>query len=79
MALADHALLDQLEHPMEQRFGEVLPPGPGVAQGLGQVKVELLHRQASIRQQAPGEVFFTQLAPHFFVERLGKRREIAFR
>ncbi|MNS92366.1 hypothetical protein D3C72_1265010 [compost metagenome] len=61
---------------MEQRLGEVLPPGPGMAQGLGQVEVELLHRQAAVGQQPTGQVLFAQLASHFFVERLGKCREI---
>ncbi|MNP54209.1 hypothetical protein D3C76_1487460 [compost metagenome] len=47
-----------------------------MAQGLGQVEVEFLHGQAAIGQQPACQVFLTQLAPHFFVERLGKGREI---
>jgi len=45
---ANHTLLHQLEHAMEQRLREVLAPRPGVAQGLGQVEVEFLDRQATV-------------------------------
>ncbi|MNN31209.1 hypothetical protein D3C81_1448850 [compost metagenome] len=79
MPLTDDTLLDQLEHTMEQRLREMLPPWPGLAQGFGQVEVELLHGQAAIRQKAPGKVFFAQLTPHFLVKRLGKGREVALR
>ena len=78
MPFAHHALLHQLEHAVEQRLGEMLAPRPGMAQGLGQVEVELLYRQAAVGQQPAGQVFFTQLTPHFFVEGLGECREVAF-
>ncbi|MNE06526.1 hypothetical protein D3C80_991170 [compost metagenome] len=76
MPFADDTLFDQLKHPMEQRLGEVLPPGPGMAQGAGQLQVKFLDRQGAVGQQTAGQVFFVQLAPGFFVERLGKGREV---
>ncbi len=78
MALTHHALLDQLEHTVEQRLRKMLPPRPGLAQRLGQVQVEFLHRQAAIRQQSPGEVVLAQLAADLLVEGLGERGIVGF-
>ncbi|MNY01132.1 hypothetical protein D3C86_1336510 [compost metagenome] len=79
MPLANDALLDQLEHPMKQRFREVLPPRTGMPQGTGQFQVELFHCQGAVRQQAASQVFFAHLSAHFSVKGFGEQGEIRFR
>ena len=78
MALTHHALLDQLEHAVEQRLREMLSPRPGLAQRLGQVQVEFFHRQAAVGQQPSGEVVLAQLAADLLVEGLGERGVVRF-
>ena len=48
MPLAHHPLLHQLEYPVKQRLGKVLPPRAGMAQGAGQFQVKFFHRQGAV-------------------------------
>ena len=79
MALADDALLDDLEHPVEQRLGEVLAPGAGLAQGAGQFQVELGQAQLAVGEDAPGEVVLAELAAHLGIEGRGEGAEMPLR
>ena len=79
MFLTNQALLDDLEHAVEQRFGEMLAPGPGMAQGLGQLQVELLDAKLAVGQQTAGEVVLAQLAAHFGIEGGGERSIVFLR
>ena len=77
--VADQALLDDLKRAMEQRFGKVLAPGPGMAQGAGQLQIELLDRKLTIGQQSPGQILFLQLTTHLGIEGRGKGAEVLLR
>ena len=72
MPLLEQALGEDLEGAVEQRFGKLLTPGAGLAQGLGQAELEFGGGQAAIGLQTTAEILGLQMAAHLGVEGGGK-------